>query len=87
LGQKTEGSPSEAAAKAPNSARRAAAGTAIPRQGFRPFFLAAGVWVAIPNWTGRLPVGGRRLGVLFVLWCAGPIRSKDLFDTLGHEMP
>ncbi len=26
---------------------------------------------AIPNWTGRLPVCGRQLGVLFALWCSG----------------
>ena len=117
--QPNHGNPSEVAAKASNSARRAAAGPAILRQGFRPFFLAAGVWAAgavalwlaviagalvlpsafdpitwhahemlfgylaaviagflltaVPNWTGRLPVGGWRLGVLFALWCAGRV--------------
>lgn len=95
----------------------AAVGPAILRQGFRPFFLAAGIWAAgavalwlaviagvfvlpsafdpitwhahemlfgylaaviagflltaIPNWTGRLPIGGWRLGILFAFWCAG----------------
>ena len=85
--------------------------------GFRPFFLAAGVWAvaamglwiaalaagwdvggsyggpywhahemlfgytsaalagflltAVPNWTGRLPVSGPPLIILFTLWCAG----------------
>lgn len=81
--------------------------------GFRPFFLAAGIWAtlavplwmagyfgwlpqitrdwhvhemlfgylssviagflltAIPNWTGRLPVAGSSLFVLFALWCVG----------------
>ena len=98
---------------------RAGPGPAILRRGFRPFFLAAGVWAAgavalwlaeitgllalpsafdpvtwhahemlfgfvsaaiagflltaIPNWTGRLPMRGWRLGVLFVLWCAGRV--------------
>ena len=37
---------SVAAAKASIAARRAYAGRAILRQGFRPFFLAAGVWAA-----------------------------------------
>ena len=110
---------SVAAAKASIAARRAYAGPAILRQGFRPFFLAAGVWAAgavalwlaeiagllvlpstfdpitwhahellfgfvaaaiagflltaIPNWTGRLPVRGRQLGLLFALWCVGRI--------------
>ncbi len=117
--QSAHGSPSEVAAKASKSPRRAAVGPAILRQGFRPFFLAAGVWAAgvvalwlaviagalvlpsafdpitwhahemlfgylaaviagflltaVPNWTGRLPVGGWRLGVLFALWCAGRV--------------
>ena len=102
--QSDRGGQSTVTAKTSNSARRAAAGPAILRQGFRPFFLAAGVWAAsavalwlaviagaialpsafdpitwhahemlfgylaaviagflltaIPNWTGRLPVGG-----------------------------
>jgi uncharacterized protein involved in response to NO len=92
-------------------------GPVIFSYGFRPFFLAAGIWAmlamvlwvgalatgweiggsygapywhahemlfgyssaalagflltAVPNWTGRLPVSGRPLIVLFALWCAG----------------
>ena len=92
-------------------------GPVILSYGFRPFFLAAGVWgassmvlwilevslglglggasggvawhahemlfgytsaalagfllTAIPNWTGRLPVSGRPLLALFMLWAAG----------------
>ena len=40
-------------------------------------YLAAAVagflLTAIPNWTGRLPVVGRRLGVLVGLWAAGRV--------------
>jgi len=88
-------------------------GLALFSMGFRPFFLAAGVWgalavplwlagffgwlphitrdwhvhemlfgylssviagfllTAIPNWTGRLPVTGAPLVLLFSLWCVG----------------
>lgn len=92
-------------------------GPVIFSYGFRPFFLAAGVWAiaamalwigalaagwaiggsyggpywhahemlfgyssaalagflltAVPNWTGRLPVSGTPLILLFSLWCAG----------------
>lgn len=88
-------------------------GMALFSMGFRPFFLAAGIWAAlavplwmagfsgwmpqinrdwhvhemlfgylssviagflltaIPNWTGRLPVTGAPLLLLFSLWCAG----------------
>jgi len=92
-------------------------GPVILAYGFRPFFLAAGIWAmlamalwigalagdwpiggayggpawhahemlfgystaamagflltAIPNWTGRLPVSGAPLGVLFLVWLAG----------------
>src|SRR5690349_8669853 len=88
-------------------------GIALFSMGFRPFFLAAGVWAAlamplwmagymgwlphidrdwhvhemlfgylssviagflltaIPNWTGRLPVTGAPLLLLFSLWCVG----------------
>ena len=99
--------------------RRQAADWPILEQGFRPFFLAAGVWAlaamalwlaflhgaieiasafdpiawhahelifgyggaalagflltAIPNWTGRLPVRGRALGALALLWLAGRV--------------
>ncbi len=92
-------------------------GPIILAYGFRPFFLAAGIWAvlamgfwigalmaslpiggayggpawhahemlfgytsaalagflltAIPNWTGRLPVSGAPLALLFVVWLAG----------------
>ena len=92
-------------------------GPVIFSYGFRPFFLAAGLWAiaamalwigalaagwqiggsyggpnwhahemlfgyssaalagflltAVPNWTGRLPVSGTPLIVLFAVWCAG----------------
>ena len=92
------------------------AGPPLWRQGFRPFFLAAGIWApaalaiwvlalaggmapptvlplaawhphellfgyagavvtgflltAVPNWTGGLPVGGRPLLLLWLLWLA-----------------
>ena len=95
----------------------ARSGLVVFSYGFRPFFLAAGLWAvaamvlwvgalamgwqiggsyggavwhahemlfgygsaalagflltAVPNWTGRLPVAGTPLIVLFGLWCAG----------------
>jgi uncharacterized protein involved in response to NO len=95
----------------------ARSGPVIFSYGFRPFFLAAGLWgiaamalwigalaagweiggsyggpywhahemlfgyssaalagfllTAVPNWTGRLPVSGTPLIVLFAVWCAG----------------
>ncbi|MCR6670564.1 NnrS family protein [Devosia ginsengisoli] len=95
----------------------ARSGPVIFSYGFRPFFLAAGLWgiaamalwigalaagweiggsyggpywhahemlfgyssaalagfllTAVPNWTGRLPVSGTPLVVLFAVWCAG----------------
>lgn len=98
---------------------RSRIGPAILAQGFRPFFLAAGLWAivalglsfamirgdislptafdpiswhihellfgyvaasvagflltAIPNWTGRLPLHGRPLLVLALLWLAGRV--------------
>ena len=95
----------------------ARSGPILLAYGFRPFFLAAGIWAilamglwiaalatgfdiggsyggpawhahemlfgyssaalagflltAIPNWTGRLPVSGGPLALLFVVWLAG----------------
>jgi uncharacterized protein involved in response to NO len=40
---------------------------------------------AIPNWTGRLPVGGSRLGLLFLLWCIG--RLSFLAITSSSMVP
>lgn len=39
--------------------------------GYSSAALAGFLLTAIPNWTGRLPVSGRPLIVLFALWCAG----------------
>ena len=101
------------------SRRRDYAGPALFSYGFRPFFLAAGLWAAfgialwvpiytgaltlpaglsplgwhihemiygyaaaavagflltaVPNWTGRLPVNGRPLAALALLWLAGRV--------------
>lgn len=39
--------------------------------GFVPAIVAGFLLTAVPNWTGRLPVAGARLMVLFALWLAG----------------
>ena len=39
--------------------------------GFAGAAIAGFILTAIPNWTGRLPVSGWRLGVLVVLWLGG----------------
>ncbi|ARQ14403.1 NnrS family protein (plasmid) [Rhizobium etli] len=41
--------------------------------GFAPAVLAGFLLTAIPNWTGRLPISGPPLAVLFAVWCAGRI--------------
>lgn len=41
--------------------------------GFPPAVLAGFLLTAVPNWTGRLPVSGPPLMVLFVIWIAGRI--------------
>lgn len=41
--------------------------------GFSPAILAGFLLTAVPNWTGRLPVSGRPLLYLFLLWCAGRV--------------
>ena len=41
--------------------------------GFSPAVLAGFLLTAVPNWTGRLPVSGRPLIVLFGVWCLGRI--------------
>lgn len=109
----------------------ATSGPALLSYGFRPFFLAAGVyaviamsvWIgalafgwpvgggyggpawhghellfgytaaalagfmltAIPNWTGRLPVSGRPLLLLVLLWLAGRL-AMAVPDALGMPM-
>lgn len=103
-------------------------GPIILAYGFRPFFLAAGIWAiaamalwivalvsgfpiggsyggpawhahemlfgytsaalagflltAIPNWTGRLPVSGLPLAILFAVWLVGRL-ALIVPDTLG----
>ncbi|MBI3437160.1 MAG: NnrS family protein [Proteobacteria bacterium] len=96
--------------------------------GFRPFFLAAGIWAAaaaplwmaryfgglpqinrdwhvhemlfgylssviagflltaIPNWTGRLPVTGMPLFLLFSLWCVGRIAMLAAPDSTSSAV-
>lgn len=41
--------------------------------GFVPAVIAGFLLTAVPNWTGRLPVVGRRLLMLFLLWVAGRV--------------
>lgn len=109
--------PPGAAKRQPVPRGIARSGPVIFSYGFRPFFLAAGLWAvaamvlwigalasgwevggsyggpywhahemlfgyssaalagflltAVPNWTGRLPVSGTPLIVLFAVWCCG----------------
>lgn len=39
--------------------------------GFAPAILTGYLLTTVPNWTGHLPVSGRPLICLFLLWCAG----------------
>src|SRR5262245_25496141 len=48
--------------------------------GYVPAIIAGFLLTAIPNWTGRLPVVGGRLLVLFALWAAG--RVAVMFSAL-----
>ncbi len=41
--------------------------------GYVPAIVAGFLLTAVPNWTGRLPVVGGRLAVLFLVWIAGRI--------------
>lgn len=41
--------------------------------GYASAVVAGFLLTAVPNWTGRLPVSGPRLMLLFLLWCAGRI--------------
>jgi uncharacterized protein involved in response to NO len=41
--------------------------------GFGSAIVAGFLLTAVPNWTGRLPVSGRPLMGLFLLWCSGRI--------------
>ncbi len=48
--------------------------------GFLPAVVTGFLLTAVPNWTGRLPVQGRPLGVLVALWMIG--RIAVLFSAL-----
>ncbi len=48
--------------------------------GFLPAVVTGFLLTAVPNWTGRLPVQGRPLGVLVALWVVG--RIAVLFSAL-----
>src|SRR5690606_30456980 len=51
--------------------------------GFVGAVIAGFLLTAIPNWTGRLPIAGTPLALLFALWAAG--RLAVLFsDWLGR---
>ncbi|MGX4769516.1 NnrS family protein [Bradyrhizobium guangdongense] len=39
--------------------------------GFLPAVITGFLFTAIPNWTGRLPIQGKSLGALVVVWLAG----------------
>ena len=39
--------------------------------GYASGVVAGFLLTAVPNWTGRLPVAGWRLALLFALWCLG----------------
>lgn len=41
--------------------------------GYVPAIVSGFILTAVPNWTGRLPVAGRRLLLLFLVWLAGRI--------------
>jgi uncharacterized protein involved in response to NO len=41
--------------------------------GYVPAIVAGFLLTAVPNWTGRLPVVGGRLAVLFLIWIAGRV--------------
>lgn len=50
--------------------------------GFASAVLAGFLLTAVPNWTGRLPVSGRPLMILFGLWLVGRF-ALLLSDQLG----
>ena len=41
--------------------------------GYTSAVVAGFLLTAVPNWTGRLPVAGWRLALLFLLWCLARI--------------
>jgi uncharacterized protein involved in response to NO len=53
--------------------------------GFAAAAIAGFLLTAIPNWTGRLPIQGPRLALLFALWAAGRI-AVAASSLLGHGL-
>lgn len=53
--------------------------------GFLPAIVTGFLLTAVPNWTGRLPVQGKRLGFLVALWVIG--RIAVLFSATIGAMP
>lgn len=51
--------------------------------GYTTAVLAGFLLTALPNWTGRLPVSGWPLILLFLLWCAGRV-ALLAFDVVGQ---
>ena len=41
--------------------------------GYSSAVVAGFLLTAVPNWTGGLPVAGRRLALLFAFWCLGRV--------------
>lgn len=46
--------------------------------GYLAAVMAGFILTAVPNWTGRLPLSGIPLGVLFTLWLAGRIACSTI---------
>lgn len=53
--------------------------------GYVPAIVAGFLLTAVPNWTGRLPIVGTRLALLFFVWSAG--RMAILFSQLLGAWP
>jgi uncharacterized protein involved in response to NO len=54
--------------------------------GYVPAVIAGFLLTAVPNWTGRLPVVGRPLLLLFLIWVAGRIAVLASL-WIGHALP
>ena len=51
--------------------------------GYLAAVMAGFVLTAVPNWTGRLPLSGWPLGVLFLLWAGGRIACSTVSDPIA----
>ena len=49
--------------------------------GYSSGVVAGFLLTAVPNWTGRLPVAGWRLAILFALWCLGRVAFLTINGT------